>query len=139
MGLHGAVKRRFAGLLSKVNKIVDLRLIEARVWAMNAAALDRTFDALANQPRREIVALLSDGGLSTRELAQHFRFTKQALSRHLALLEGAGVVERAPLGHAHLLTLSPQSLTGVSDWVTEICRGWTASFDRLDAILREGE
>ena len=106
---------------------------------MNAAALDLTFDALANQPRREIVARLAMGGLPTRELARHFSFTKQALSRHLALLEGAGVVERTPLGRAHLLTLAPQSLAGVSDWVAEIRRGWTASFDRLDAILREGE
>ena len=106
---------------------------------MNAAALDLTFDALANQPRREIVARLSSGGLSTRELAGHFSFTKQALSRHLALLESAGVVERTPLGRAHLLTLAPQSLAGVSDWVSEIRRGWTASFDRLDAILKEGE
>lgn len=106
---------------------------------MNAAALDRTFDALANQPRREIVARLAGGGLSTRDLAQHFSFTKQALSRHLSLLEGAGVVERAASGRAHLLTLRPQPLVGVSDWVTEIRRGWTANFDRLDAILREGE
>ena len=106
---------------------------------MNAAALDLTFDALANQPRREIVARLSSGGLSTRELAQHFSFTKQALSRHLALLEGAGVVERTALGRAHQLTLSPQPLVGVVDWVAEIGRGWTASFDRLDAILKEGE
>jgi DNA-binding transcriptional ArsR family regulator len=106
---------------------------------MNAAALDRTFDALANQPRREIVARLAGGGLSTRELAEHFSFTKQALSRHLALLEGAGVVGRTAQGRAHLLTLRPQTLTGVTDWVSEIRRGWTASFDRLDAILREPE
>jgi DNA-binding transcriptional ArsR family regulator len=104
---------------------------------MNAAALDLAFDALANEPRREIVARLAQGALPTRDLAQHFSFTKQALSRHLSLLETAGVVERSPLGRAHLLTLVPQPLVGVSDWVTEIRRGWTSSFDRLDAILRE--
>jgi DNA-binding transcriptional ArsR family regulator len=102
-----------------------------------AIALDTAFDALASQPRREIVARLSRGPLHTRDMAGHFAFTKQALSRHLGLLEEAGIVVRAPDGRAHMLTLAPAPLVGVSDWVTEIRRGWSASFDRLDAILRE--
>ena len=119
--------------------LLTLESFGARVRGTNAAALDRTFDALANHPRREIVTRLSGGGVSTRDLAQHFSFTKQALSRHLALLEGAGVVERTATGRAHLLTLRSQPLVEVSDWVGELRRGWTSSFDRLDAILSEGE
>ncbi len=105
----------------------------------SALALDAAFDALASQPRREIVARLCRGPLATRDVAEGFAFTKQALSRHLALLEGAGVVARAASGRNHILTLVPAPLVGVSDWVEEIRRGWTASFDRLDAILREPE
>jgi DNA-binding transcriptional ArsR family regulator len=101
----------------------------------SAAALDFTFDALASQPRREIVARLARGQVSTREIAGHFAFSKQALSRHLALLEDAGIVERTVHGRAHALTLAPAPLVGVSDWVGEIRQGWASNFDRLDQIL----
>jgi DNA-binding transcriptional ArsR family regulator len=85
-------------------------------------ALDVILDALASEPRRQIVARLSAGPLPTPELGRRFGFTKQALSKHIAILEGAGLV-RAPL-------------TEVTGWLAEVERGWQASLDRLDEVLR---
>jgi DNA-binding transcriptional ArsR family regulator len=99
-------------------------------------ALDLVLDALANGPRREIVARLSRGPMTTPEIGRHFGFTKQALSRHVAVLEGAGLVQRLARGRVHHLSLVPAPLGEVSGWLGEIRRGWEANLDRLDAVLR---
>ncbi len=99
-------------------------------------ALDTIFDALANEPRREIIARLSAGPMTTPEISRGFGFTKQAMSRHIAILEGAGLVQRTVRGRVHDLTLVRAPLTEVSGWVAEVERGWQASLDRLDVVLR---
>jgi DNA-binding transcriptional ArsR family regulator len=98
--------------------------------------LDRTFDALANQHRRMIVDRLTAGPLDTPALACSFAISKQALNRHLVVLEGTGLIERRLHGRVHELTLHAAPLAGVSDWLADIRRGWEANFDRLDHILR---
>jgi DNA-binding transcriptional ArsR family regulator len=98
--------------------------------------LDVTFDALANQPRRYIVARLSAGPALTPDIGRSFGFSKQALSRHVAILEGAGLVRRTVRGRVHELTLIQAPLAEVSDWLSEIRRGWRANLDRLDTVLR---
>lgn len=100
------------------------------------AHLDAVFDALANERRREIVRRLARGPMTTPEIGQHFGFTKQALSRHVGLLENAGLVSRTLHGRMHELVLVPRPLDDVARWVTELRRGWTASLDRLDEVLR---
>jgi DNA-binding transcriptional ArsR family regulator len=100
--------------------------------------LDSAFDALANQPRREIVARLSRGAMTTPEVGRHFGFTKQALSRHVQVLERAGLVERLVRGRVHELKLMPQPLGEISDWVSTLRGGWEANLDRLDDIMRSG-
>jgi DNA-binding transcriptional ArsR family regulator len=101
------------------------------------ATLDAVFDALANERRREIVMRLARSPMTTPEIGRHFGFTKQALSRHLAVLEGAGLVSRRAQGRIHCLALAPQRLDGVVQWVSELRRGWTASLERLEELLRE--
>jgi DNA-binding transcriptional ArsR family regulator len=88
-----------------------------------AAVLDAVFDALANGPRRDIVRRLALGPLTTPEVGRHFGFSKQALSRHVAVLEGAGLIQRTVRGRVHELALAPAPLGEVSTWVTEIRRG----------------
>jgi DNA-binding transcriptional ArsR family regulator len=102
-------------------------------------ALDQVFDALANQSRREIVARLSRGSVTTPEIGQRFGFSKQALSRHLALLEGAGLIQRLARGRVHELSLVPAPLGEVSGWLAEIRRGWETNLDRLDEVLRSSD
>jgi DNA-binding transcriptional ArsR family regulator len=88
------------------------------------AALDAVFDALANERRREIVTRLARGPMTTPEIGRHFGFTKQAISRHVGLLEGAGLVSRTPHGRVHELALVPRRLDDVVGWVSELRRGW---------------
>ncbi|MGN6791065.1 MAG: ArsR/SmtB family transcription factor [Streptosporangiaceae bacterium] len=99
-------------------------------------ALDVIFDALANEPRREILVRLSAGPMTTPQIGQGFGFTKQALSRHVAVLENAGLVRRMVRGRVHDLTLVQAPLAEVSGWLAEVERGWQASLDRLDMVLR---
>jgi DNA-binding transcriptional ArsR family regulator len=98
--------------------------------------LDTVFDALANERRREIVTRLARGSMLTPDIGRHFGFTKQALSRHIGLLEHAGIVSRTVHGRVHELTLAPRRLDGIVNWVTELRRGWQVSLDRLDEVLR---
>ena len=105
---------------------------------MTVSALDRTFDALANEHRRKIVDHLTIGSLDTPTLGARFDISKQAMNRHIVLLEEAGLVERELQGRVHQLTLRTTPLDGISNWVSEIRRGWETNFDRLDQLLREG-
>ena len=103
----------------------------------SSVVLDRTFDALANEHRRRIVNQLTAGPLDTPTLGSRFALSKQGLSRHLIVLQDAGLVERRLRGRVHQLSLQAAPLDGVSDWVTEVRRGWEANLDRLNQILRE--
>jgi len=100
------------------------------------AALGNVFDALANAQRRTILVRLARGPASTPEIAARFGFTKQALSRHLTILESAGLIERSVRGRTNDLALVPGPLDDLSRWIVEIRRGWHTSLDRLDHILR---
>jgi DNA-binding transcriptional ArsR family regulator len=104
-----------------------------------AADLDAVFDALANESRREIVARLAGGPATTPELGQLFGFSKQALSRHVGLLDGAGLVRRTLRGRLYELSLVPVPLGEVATWTAEIRRGWQANLDRLDEVLRNAD
>ena len=102
---------------------------------MTAATLDATFDALASEPRRAIVEQLGEGSLTTPELGRQFDFSKQALNRHVAVLERAGLVRRVPRGRVHELHLVSDPLVEVVDWIQVRRAGWEANLDRLDDLL----
>ena len=102
------------------------------------AVLDRVFDALANEPRREIVARLSRGPMTTPDVGRHFGFSRQALSRHVSVLEAAGLIARTPRGRVHELALVAAPLADLSRWVDIVRQGWEASLDRLGDVLGGG-
>jgi DNA-binding transcriptional ArsR family regulator len=104
--------------------------------AASHRVLDDVFGALANRQRREILVRLARGSAATPEFASQFGFTKQALSRHIAVLDEAGLIERSVQGRTNRLTLVPAPLERVSNWILELRRGWQASLDRLDDVLR---
>lgn len=103
------------------------------------APIERTISALANKHRRNIIDLLATGPVETPALGGHFEMSKQALNKHLVVLEGAGLVERHLDGRVHQLRLRPEPLDAVGDWVAVIRCGWEASLDRLGALLESDE
>src|SRR5713101_7254101 len=103
-------------------------------------AVDRlslTFGALADPTRRAILARLAKGGASVTELAEPFDMSLPAISKHLKVLERAGLIARGREAQWRPCTLEPKALKVVDDWVERYRRHWEESFDRLDEYLRE--
>src|SRR5215472_4146528 len=93
--------------------------------------LGLVFDALANEPRRNMVARLARGAMTTPEIGQHFGFSRQALNRHVSILEEAGLIRRTLNGRVHEVVLVRSSLDEMAEWVSVIRRGWEGNLDRL--------
>jgi DNA-binding transcriptional ArsR family regulator len=105
---------------------------------MTAATPDRltsTFAALADPTRRAILARLASGETSVTELARPFDMTLPAVSKHLKVLERAGLIARTREAQWRPCRLEASPLREVFDWVEHYRRFWEASFDRLDAYL----
>jgi DNA-binding transcriptional ArsR family regulator len=99
--------------------------------------LDATFAALADPTRRAIVARLAGGDATVLELAAPFDISLPAISRHLKVLERAGLIERGRDAQRRPCTLKPEALASVSAWAEHTRRAWEARFDRLDEYLNE--
>ena len=102
-----------------------------------AAQLDTTFAALADPTRRAILARLASGQRSVLELAEPFAMSLPAVSKHLKVLEHAGLITRAREAQWRPCRLRAVPLADVAEWVEHYRKFWTASFDRLDVYLRE--
>src|SRR5438552_15723316 len=96
-----------------------------------------TFKALAHPLRREIVERLSAGAATVGEVTRDFGVSKPTVSRHLRLLEEAGVVSRVVDGRTHRLALRPQALAGASDWIQSQRERWERLFDVVGEYLQE--
>ncbi|HUP50169.1 MAG TPA: metalloregulator ArsR/SmtB family transcription factor [Thermoanaerobaculia bacterium] len=103
---------------------------------MNAGHLDATFAALADPTRRAILARLTAGETSVTELAKPFEMSLPAVSKHLKVLERAGLIARGREAQWRPCRLDPAPLKEVADWVEHYRRFWDESFDRLDDYLR---
>jgi len=97
--------------------------------------LSATFSALADPTRRAILARLAKGEATVTELATPFTITLPAISRHLRILEGAGLLERRKQGRVHHCRLAPHSLQEASDWLTFYQRFWDSRLDALADYL----
>ena len=98
--------------------------------------LDETFAALANSTRRAILARLADGEASVNELAEPFDLSLPAISKHLKVLEHAGLVVRSRRAQYRPCALDPAPLAEVSSWTEQYRRIWEDRFDRMDGYLR---
>jgi DNA-binding transcriptional ArsR family regulator len=104
---------------------------------MSPDRLDATFAALADPTRRAILARLASGEASVNELAQPFAMSLPAVSKHLKVLERAGLISRGREAQWRPCRLEAGPLKEVSDWVENYRRFWDGSFDRLGEYLRE--
>jgi DNA-binding transcriptional ArsR family regulator len=98
--------------------------------------LSVVFGALADPTRRAIIARLADGEATVTELAEPFPISLPAISRHLKVLEHAGLISRSRSGQWRSSTLEAAPLKEATDWMERYRVFWEASFDRLDAHLR---
>ena len=99
--------------------------------------LDATFAALADPTRRAILARLIAGEASVTELAEPFEISLPAVSKHLKVLERAGLIARGHEAQWRPCRLTASPLKDVADWVDHYKRFWTERFDRLDIYLRD--
>ena len=106
---------------------------------MLADELSTTFAALADPTRRAILERLIDGDATVKELAEPFPMTIQAVSRHIQVLERAGLVERGRSAQLRPSRLRAAPLKDVAEWLGTYSEFWEASIDRLDQRLRASE
>ncbi|NJK32109.1 MAG: metalloregulator ArsR/SmtB family transcription factor [Deltaproteobacteria bacterium] len=102
-----------------------------------SARLDATFHALADPTRRAILARLAAGEASVAELAEPFAMSQPAISKHLKVLERAGLISRGRDAQRRPRRLEAQPLAEASEWLERYREYWEASFERLDAVLEE--
>jgi DNA-binding transcriptional ArsR family regulator len=99
--------------------------------------LDATFAALADPTRRAILARLSSGEASVKELVAPFAMTQAAISKHLKVLERAGLISRNRDAQRRPSRLVAKPLEEASDWLEQYRQFWETSFQRLDGLLSE--
>jgi DNA-binding transcriptional ArsR family regulator len=104
---------------------------------MKADSLNATFAALADPTRRAILARLASGEATVSELAAPFDMSLPGISKHLKVLQRAGLIEQGRQAQWRPCRLQAEPLREVADWVGQYRRHWEESFDRLDAYLRE--
>jgi DNA-binding transcriptional ArsR family regulator len=102
-----------------------------------ADPLSATFAALADPTRRAILARLSHGETSVTELARPFAMSGPAVTKHLKVLERAGLISRSREAQWRPARLEPKALQAVTDWLEDYRRLWEQSFDRLDDYLAQ--
>jgi DNA-binding transcriptional ArsR family regulator len=102
------------------------------------AALDLTFHALADGTRRSMIRTLAGGKpRSAGELGRQFRSAQPTISKHLKVLEEAGLVERTVEGRVHQFRLRQKPLRDAERWIARQQEFWTGAVDQLDQLLRE--
>ena len=97
--------------------------------------LDSVFGALADPTRRAILATLAQGDLTVGELAAPFAMSQPAVSRHLKVLESAGLITRSRRATARLSHLEAEPLREATEWLARYRAYWEASHERLDELL----
>jgi DNA-binding transcriptional ArsR family regulator len=104
---------------------------------MQTDPLSAKFAALADPTRRAILARLSEGEATVNELAQPFDISLPAVSKHLKVLEKAGLISRGKEAQWRPARLEPMAMRSIAEWLEHYRRYWDQSFDRLEDYLRK--
>jgi len=103
----------------------------------SSQVLDRTFAALADPTRRRILQHLAQGDRCVTDLARPHRMSLPAVSKHLRVLERAGLIRRQRSGRVHQLKLDAKPMKEAQQWIEEYRRFWEQNLDRLDTYLKQ--
>jgi DNA-binding transcriptional ArsR family regulator len=118
----------------KLYKLRVVKVQEATV-AVLEDELSRTFAALADPTRRAILGRLAEGEATVNELAEPFALTQQAVSRHVKVLEHAGLISRGRVAQSRPCRLAPDRLDVAAGWISDQRQMWADRYDRLDRHL----
>jgi DNA-binding transcriptional ArsR family regulator len=105
----------------------------------NTSRLDRVFHALSDPTRRSILERLAGGGAQVKDLAEPFTMSKQAVSKHLLVLEEAGLVVKVPEGRSTRVILQAEPLRQIRDWVSFYSGFWAGSLSALGDLVDDDE
>jgi DNA-binding transcriptional ArsR family regulator len=103
---------------------------------VTTAQLDKTFAALADPTRREILRRLSSGDATLTELAERFPVSIQAIAKHLKVLEGAGLVTRGQMAQLRPVHLHAEALKEAGEWIDGYRSFWERGFERMERRLK---
>ena len=103
----------------------------------NGAHLDTIFSALSDTTRRAMLMRLTKGDMSVADLSAPFAITKPAITKHLKVLENAGLLRREIIGRQHFCRLVPQPLGEAAQWIAFYEKFWNMKFDALEKYLNE--
>jgi DNA-binding transcriptional ArsR family regulator len=118
-------------------KVIKLMGYGTQLGGTMAQQLDTTFSALADPTRRAILARLVQGEASVQELAEPFAMSQPAISKHLRVLERAGLISRGRDAQRRPCRLEAQPLAEANEWLERYRECWEQNFQRLDALLEE--
>lgn len=104
---------------------------------MTEASLDRVFSALADPTRRAILARLASGEATVNQLAEPFSMSLPSVSKHLKVLETAGLISRGRDAQWRPCRLEPEPLRAVDSWLERYRRHWEGSFDKMERVLAQ--
>jgi DNA-binding transcriptional ArsR family regulator len=126
------------GGLTSIAPVYNMSVMEQSSYERATSnRLDMTFAALANPTRRAILARLASGEVSVSELAEPFSMTQPAISRHLKVLERAGLISSGSDAQRRPRKLDARPLAEATEWMEAYRKFWEASFVRLDGLLSE--
>jgi DNA-binding transcriptional ArsR family regulator len=136
MGIFGgeARSKKFDKFLLQDFEVAD---IFNHMVKCSPRLLNRTFAALADPTRRRILEHLAHGGQCVTDVARPYRMSLPAISKHVRVLERAGLIRRRRRGREHRLNLQAAPMKQAAEWIEEYRRFWEQSLDRLDEYLKE--
>ena len=123
--------------MTGVSDVYNSYVMERLGYTTRPGDLDAVFAALADPTRRAILTRLAAGEASVNEIAAPFEMSQPAVSRHLKVLERAGLVERDVDKQRRPARLSAQPMAAAVSWLEEFKQFWPSSFDQLDGLLKE--
>lgn len=104
---------------------------------MDNKQLDQVFGALSDTTRRGMLARLSQGEMNITTLAAPYQISQPAISKHLRVLERAGLIERTRQGRDHIIRANPEPAEQARDWIAYYAQFWKQQFDAVEAYLEQ--
>ena len=121
--------------IDRFGHLYNLYVMEQVGYIVTQPDLDAVFSALADPTRRAILSRLADGQASVNEIAAPFKISQPAVSKHLKVLERAGLIEREVEEQRRPARLKAETMAAAVGWLSEFKRFWGTSFDQLDDVL----